>query len=400
LLVMVSAAILISLLIYWSSQRISNPLKEMASAAQAFSEGDWESRTEINRNDEIGSLAFTFNLMANDLSKLYQRMETQVEERTRQVITASEVSTLATNSANLDDLLDQTASLISERFNFFHVSVYLLDSSKEIGQLRAATTPEGRNQILQGYQIKIPLDSLYHWVIQNNEPKVITIMDEDTGNLSYEMHPDAQSKIALPISIGVDVFGIIDIQSQHADIFPAASTDILQTLANQLASAIQNFRLREGTQVDLQQVSQLYLASQKVAQAATGEEIFNATASAVQQTSFFSAVYRAKGNMLYLIQPGGNKPYYADQLPVNIPISATVAGMYFEGDTPLIVRNLFKPAVSIRPEMLEPAIALNAHEAAFLPIMNHHQLEGVIILASRDTGKMSTNSLQPFLSFT
>lgn len=399
-LVMGGAAVLISLLIFWSSQRISNPLKEMAAAAQSFAEGDWDSRTEIDSNDEIGSLAFTFNLMANDLSKLYQRMETQVEERTRQVITASEVSTLATSSANLDDLLDQTASLISQRFNFFHVSVYLLDSSKEIGRLRAATTTEERNLILQGHQIKIPLNSLYHWIIQNNQARVITVLDEDTGNLTYEMHPDAQSKIVLPISIGADVFGIIDIQSQHADIFPQASTQVLETLANQLASAIQNFRLREGTQVDLQQVNQLYQASQKVAQAATSEEIFNATASGVQQTSFFSAVYRANGNVLQLVQPTGNKPYYADQLPASIAISATVAGMYFDGDSPLIVRSLVKPAVSIRPEMLEPALAINAQEAAFLPIINQRELEGIVILASRDTGKISTNSLQPFLSFT
>jgi len=400
MLVMAGAAVLISLLIFWSSQRISTPLKEMASVAQAFSEGDWETRAKINRNDEIGSLAFTFNLMANDLSKLYQRMETQVEERTRQVITASEVSTLATNSANLDDLLDQTASLISQRFDFFNVSVYLLDPSKEIGQLRAATTAEGRNRILQGYQIKISLNSLYHWVIQNNEPRVVTVLDEDTSNLNFEMHQDSQSKIALPISIGVDVFGIIDIQSQHADMFPMASTQVLQTLANQLASAIQNFRLREGTQVDLQQVSQLYQASQKISQAATGEEIFNATASAVQQTSFFSAVYKAKGNTLHLVQPAGNKPYYADQLPVSIPISANVAGMYFDGEAPLIVRNLIKPSVSIRPEMLEPAVSLNAHEAAFLPILSQGLLEGIILLASRDSGKMSTNAIQPFLSFT
>ena len=68
--------------------------------------------------------------MANDLMNLYQEMENQVEVRTRQVITATEVSSLATGSANLDELLDQTVVLISDRFNFFHIAIYLLDSSK------------------------------------------------------------------------------------------------------------------------------------------------------------------------------------------------------------------------------------------------------------------------------
>lgn len=400
ILVMVLAAVLISLLIYWGSRRISDPLKEMAYAAQSFSEGDWDARTEINRSDEIGSLAFTFNLMANDLSKLYQRMESQVEERTRQMVTASEVSTLATSSVNLDNLLDQTASLIAERFNFFHVSVYLLDSSKEIGQLRAATTTEGRNLIQQGHRIKIPLNSIFHWVIQNNQPKVVTLMEDENENLSFEMHPDAQSKVVVPISIGVDVFGFIDIQSNQADIFPQASTQVLQTLANQVASAIQNFRLREGTQVDLQQVSQLYQASQRITQATTENEIFNAIVTAVQQTTYFAAVYRPMGGVLKLVQPGGNKPYYADQLPDILPVSPEVASLYFEDEPSLILRNLVKPAVSIRPELLEPALAINAQEAAYLPIVVNDQLKGLVILASRDSGKISMNALQPFLALT
>ncbi|MGD2027766.1 MAG: GAF domain-containing protein, partial [Anaerolineales bacterium] len=247
--------------------------------------------------------------------------------------------------------------------------------------------------------IKIPLNSLFQWVIQNNQPKVVTLLDKDSDNLSFEMHPDAQSKVALPISIGVDVFGIIDIQSDQTDIFPQASTQVLQTLANQLASAIQNFRLREGTQVDLQQVNQLYQASQRVTQAPSDNEIFNAAVSGVQQTTYFSAVYRSVGSELRIVQPDGNKPYYADQLPGVVPISAEMAGMYFEEDTPLILRNLIKPAVSIRPELLEPALAINAQEAAFLPIFVSGQLEGFIILASRDLGKISLNALNPFLSF-
>jgi len=396
---MIGTTVIISVLIFWASRRITNPLGELSRTALLFSEGDWEARSTIKRKDEIGALSSTFNLMASDLKDLYQEMENQVEVRTRQVITATEVSSLATGSANLDELLDQTVVLISERFNFFHIAIYLLDASKEIGQLRAATSPEGRNLIRQGHRIRIVPSSIYQWVIKNNRPRTVNLLDPNQDDLNFDALPDAHSKIALPISVGSDVFGIIDIQSKEIELTLQSTTDVLVTLANQLASAIQNFRLREGAQIDMQQVSHLYQASQMVSQSTTVASLFSAVASGVQHTSYFAAVYRPEGDIFRLVQPESNKPYYAEQLPPTLQVSANAASMFFETDSPVIIRNLIHPSISIRPELLEPAKTLNAHEAAYLPIFVSDQLAGFILLASRETGTLSIQSLQPFIAF-
>jgi GAF domain-containing protein/HAMP domain-containing protein len=396
---MVGTTVLISVLIFWASRRITNPLGELSRTALLFSEGDWKARSTVNRQDEIGALSSTFNTMANDLMDLYQEMENQVEVRTRQVITATEVSSLATGSANLDELLDQTVVLISDRFNFFHIAIYLLDSSKEIGQLRAATSAEGRNLIRQGHRIRIVPNSIYQWVIRNNQPRTVNLRDMSQEDLNYDALPEAQSKIALPISVGTDVFGVIDIQSKEVELTLQSTKDVLVTLANQLASAIQNFRLREGAQIDMQQVSQLYQASQAVSQSTSIESLFSAVATGVQHTSFFAAVYRPEGDSFRLVQPESNKPYYAEQLPHTLQVSASAASMFFETDSPVIIRNLIHPSISIRPELLEPAKILNAHEAAYLPIFVSEKLAGFITLASRETGTLNIQSLQPFIAF-
>ncbi|NIV10476.1 MAG: GAF domain-containing protein, partial [Aliifodinibius sp.] len=395
----VATTMLISGLIFWGSRRITTPLLELSKTAQSFSEGKWEARSTVSRRDEIGTLASTFNLMASDLKDLYQEMEDQVEERTRQVITAAEVSTLATKSANLDELLDQSASLISERFGFFHTAIFLLDSSKDIGQLRAATSTEGRNLIQQGHRIKISQNSIYHWVIKNNEPRPINLSDVEPGELDYDALPETKSKISLPISIGRDVLGFIDIESKETEFFTQSTVNVLVTLSNQLASAIQNFKLREDTHIDKQQVSQLYQASQNIAQSTSVNSIFFSIASGIQHSSFFAAVYRPDKDIFRLVQPEANKPYYAEQLPHTLLVSASSASMFFETESPVIIRNLIHPSVSIRPELLDPAKMLNANETAFLPIFVEEELEGLIILASRETGTLSTHSLQPFIAF-
>ena len=49
---------------------------------------------------------------------------------------------------------------------------------------------------------------------------------------------------------------------------------MLQTIASQVGTAIQNFRLLEGTEVSLQEISVLYGGSRKISQAQSAEEIY------------------------------------------------------------------------------------------------------------------------------
>jgi two-component system nitrate/nitrite sensor histidine kinase NarX len=89
-----------------------NPLTQLATSVSQFSSGNWEARTEIKRDDEVGLLASSFNQMASDLSVLYQSLEAKVEERTRQLQTSSELSQLSITAADLDELLSETVTLL------------------------------------------------------------------------------------------------------------------------------------------------------------------------------------------------------------------------------------------------------------------------------------------------
>jgi len=392
--------VLIGLFIFIAARRISLPLIDLAGITQSFAGGNWNIRSQIDRNDEIGSLATTFNNMADDLSNLYLQMEQQVEERTRQVITATEVSNIATNASNLDELLDQAVYLISDRFNLTHASIYLLDAAKENAQLRSATSSVGQNLIQQGYHARVTTDSIYRWVVRNNLAKYIAISDENPDQLKYNLIDQANAVAIIPISLSRNVFGFIDVQSVDQEKITHNTLDILNTLANQLASAIQNFRLLEGTEVNLQQISQLYQASHKIARAHTEEEVLKAIVDGIQQTTFFAAAYKPVDNTLTLIESTSNKPYYETQLPREISLSGKLIRMFFEKDMPpLIIRDMVKPVVPIRPELFEVAKSLNAQETAFIPIIIDDELVTLIILASRDAGKITQDALEPFVAF-
>jgi signal transduction histidine kinase len=59
-----------TILIYWISQRISQPLIEMSDIAKSMSKGDFSQKATVSSKDEVGQLATSFNKMAEALENL------------------------------------------------------------------------------------------------------------------------------------------------------------------------------------------------------------------------------------------------------------------------------------------------------------------------------------------
>jgi signal transduction histidine kinase len=78
-LIVVPLTVVLSLL----TRRVSYPIEELERTAARLAAGDLAERTEIVRRDEIGSLARTFNRMAESLEENTRGLESQVAERTQ-----------------------------------------------------------------------------------------------------------------------------------------------------------------------------------------------------------------------------------------------------------------------------------------------------------------------------
>ena len=70
------------------SRNITRPLHQLSLAAAAIADGDYSSPVEVDRNDELGKLAASFNIMAARVHAAQQELEQKVEERTKELQTA------------------------------------------------------------------------------------------------------------------------------------------------------------------------------------------------------------------------------------------------------------------------------------------------------------------------
>ena len=231
----------------FATSRMLRPLGRLAEFGQRLAQGDWDFRVPQHRDDEIGVVAQSLNRMANQLRQTYDTLEQRVEERTRQVRTASEVARAVTSIPSLEELLHQAVELIRERFDYYHVSIFLLDGNGENAVLRQATGEVGEALIAREHQLAVGSDSIIGWVTANNEARIASEVTEDPIHFRNELLPETRSEAAVPLQVGGNVLGALDVQSTQPDAFAPQDIEILQTLADQLSAAIQNARLAESS---------------------------------------------------------------------------------------------------------------------------------------------------------
>lgn len=232
-------------LVILATNQLLRPLGNLTEFAGRISRGEWLYRVPENRDDELGALAAAFNRMADDLSGLYRTLEERVEERTKQIRTAAEVARAITSSPSLEDILNRAVQLIHDRFGHYHVSIFLLDETRRNAVLRASTGEVGAALIARKHQLEVGSASIIGWVTANKQPRIATDVSLDPVHLKNELLPETRSEAAIPLVVGGQVLGALDVQSTSLEAFQPESMEVLQTLADQLSAALQNARLAE-----------------------------------------------------------------------------------------------------------------------------------------------------------
>ncbi len=197
------------------------------------------------------------------------RLFTETERRTNQLQTAAQVSQAATSLLDLNQLLQEAVDLIRQRFELYYVGLFLADDENKYAVLRSGTGEAGRIQIERNHKLEIAGASMIGQAVALGVAQVAQDIGE-TGTpenpdaprvFRNPLLPDTRSELALPMVVRGEPIGAMTIQSARARAFSADDITTLQTLANQLANAINNARLFEQIQQSLVESQTLYTIS-------------------------------------------------------------------------------------------------------------------------------------------
>lgn len=214
------------------------------------------------RQDYLLELNRELQQRESELESAQRHLELNIEERTRELVTANQetarraeqlrlIADVARSAISIQDVdrqLPYIARLISERFNFYHVGIFLLDEQKQYAILRASNSPSGLMMIERSHRLKVGAQGLVGYVAQTGQARIALNVNEDEADLGSAHLPDTRSQIALPLKSGDVILGVLDLQSTQPDAFSADDAPTLTILADQMAIAIQNVMSYEDLQ--------------------------------------------------------------------------------------------------------------------------------------------------------
>jgi GAF domain-containing protein len=191
---------------------------------------------------------------------LQQKIDTQTADlrrRNEQLELSLEVLRTSASTLNLEELLYNTANHIQKEFNFYHVSIFLLDDTARHVVIREATGQVGKQLKTEAFALPIGSQSIVGQATLRRQPQLATDTSEDPFFQRHPLLPQTRSELALPLIARGYLVGALDVQS--SDIAAFGETDItnLQLLAEQLAQNIDNATLFAQLQNRAQQLAEL-----------------------------------------------------------------------------------------------------------------------------------------------
>jgi GAF domain-containing protein len=202
-------------------------------------------------------------LLAEQISGALARLEALNHERKRaaQLALVGQIASRATALAEPDDMLQAMVELVRERFGFHHVCVALFDRAGDELELRAVAGPNaGCYSIGERWKAA-------HGLIALAAHRRQTVM---SGNVTSDSRhsPDADqgganSELCVPLVSSGQVLGVLDVESVECNAFDASQMAAMETLADQMAVALEKALL---LQAERRRVAQLALVNQVASQ--------------------------------------------------------------------------------------------------------------------------------------
>jgi PAS domain S-box-containing protein len=198
-----------------------------------------------NADGSVGGLAGTI-LDITDR----KRAEEALNRRAAQLALISDVGRKIAAALDLGEVLSRAARLVQQGFGYHHVALFTVDRDR--GELvMKARAGEFANLYPLDHRIKLG-QGMVGWAGVHGVRLLANDVRSEPRYVNF--FPGViptQSELCVPIRVGSENVGVLDVQSPQQDAFDGNDVMVMETLADQIAIAISNARLYEAVQREL-----------------------------------------------------------------------------------------------------------------------------------------------------
>jgi len=270
------------------------------------------------------------------------RLLREAHHRAAQLATAAQVARAAASILDVQRLLSETAELVREQFNLYYVGIFLLDEKGRWAILRAGTGEAGRKMLEMGHKLEVGGPSMIGWCTAYGKPRIALDVGKEAVRFDNPLLPETRSEMALPLLSRERVIGAMTVQSDRPAAFSPEDITVLQTVADQLATAIENAYLYQET---LRRQAQAWVLREVMLAAASTldfDQILQRTIQTLRsalQVEVLAVVLPDESREFLRIHPS-QIGYDIPVEEIRLPLDGSVCGMVFQSGKAMLIRDV------------------------------------------------------------
>jgi len=198
-------------------------------------------------------------------------LEQRVADRTKALATSAEVSRRLATVLDPRQLASAVVNEVRDSFEYYYAQIYLLDEAGENLVIEGGTGEAGASMVASGHSLPKGR-GLVGRAADTNASVLVPDVSQEEGWLPNELLPETKAETAIPISVGNQVLGVLDVQHNIVGGLTADDVTLLESLAGQVAITLQNARSYEQSRSQAKLESLVNVIGQKIQRATTMED--------------------------------------------------------------------------------------------------------------------------------
>lgn len=216
---------------------------------------DLSRATEVRRmQDAFGAALQYLDAQYNALDARVAARTEELQQRSQQLQAAAGVSSAVASVRDVDQLLNEIAQLLPQYFDFDHVGLFLKNDRGDALVLRAASSEGGRRMLARGHKLAVG-QGIVGAVAAQGQARIALDVGAEPVFFDNPDLPNTRSEMALPLIVRtreivgagpageMEVLGVLDVQSERSGAFTDEDVIVFQSVADQVALAIENAHL-------------------------------------------------------------------------------------------------------------------------------------------------------------
>ncbi|MBI3110075.1 MAG: GAF domain-containing protein [Ignavibacteriales bacterium] len=167
-------------------------------------------------------------------------MMEKAQKRLAQIGLVNQIAGKLTTALDVDELLSAASEAIQRNFNYFDVTIFSVEKDTK-DMILAAHAGNYIDFLPHGYRQQLGR-GIIGWVAEHGQPVLANDVTLDPRYMAYQYH-NTNSELALPILINNEVVGVLNVEDTRLHAFDETDVLVLETLCDQIGSAMRNAKL-------------------------------------------------------------------------------------------------------------------------------------------------------------